>query len=115
RDAGGSRTRLGLLCRQPPDRLAPASGHFGFWISNFGFTCAMSRRLSSYPKSKNPRSKMDRPRQESNLVYDLRRVACLRHTPRTVPHRGIGPRLAASKAAVLPAHSQGELGLRNGA
>ena len=23
------------------------------------------------------------PRQESNLAYDLRRVACLRHTPRT--------------------------------
>ena len=29
-------------------------------------------------------SKNKCPRQESNLVYDLRKVACLRHTPRTI-------------------------------
>jgi len=27
------------------------------------------------------------PRQESNLIYDLRTVACLRHTPRTIRKR----------------------------
>ena len=45
RDAGGSRTHLRLLCRQPPGRLAPASV----------IKCS---------------------RQESNLVFDLRKVAC---------------------------------------
>ena len=43
------------------------------------------------------------PRQESNLVLDLRRVACeIRHTPRTylVARRGIEPRLADPKSAV---------------
>src|SRR5262249_20426838 len=61
------------------------------------------------------------PRQESNLVYDLRRVACgFRHTPRTlasalsiisqggrVPCPGVEPGPTASKAAVRPAHPQG--------
>jgi hypothetical protein len=46
RDAGGSRTHFKLLCRQLPCRLAPAS---------------INKRC---------------PRQESNLVFDLRRVAC---------------------------------------
>lgn len=45
------------------------------------------------------------PRQESNLVYDLRRVACssvtLRRLARQkVPRRGIEPRLAVSRTAV---------------
>ncbi len=44
-EAGGSRTHLWLLCRQPPCHLAPAPN-------------------------------MKCPRQESNLVCDLRRVAC---------------------------------------
>src|SRR5882672_10165213 len=44
----------------------------------------------------------EHPRQESNLIPDLRTVGCIRHTPRTlVPRRGIEPRLAASKTAVL--------------
>lgn len=30
-----------------------------------------------------PAASFKRPRQESNLVYDLRTVACLHHTPRT--------------------------------
>ena len=46
------------------------------------------------------------PRQESNLVFDLRRVACESGTLRgqycqSVPRRGIEPRLAVSKTAVL--------------
>src|SRR5579862_1744684 len=58
------------------------------------------------------------PRQDSNLVFDLRRVACdpphsedscdvvpLRTAP--VPRRGFEPRPAASNAAVHPPHSQG--------
>ena|GEM_PF-6330510 len=49
------------------------------------------------------------PRQESNLVYDLRRVACIHHTPRTcsLPRRGIEPRPTASKTVTHPPHSQG--------
>ncbi len=52
------------------------------------------------------------PRQESNLALDLRRVACLRHTPRTsqklgIPRLGVEPGLAASKTAVRPPHSRG--------
>lgn len=59
------------------------------------------------------------PRQESNLVSDLRGVVCgVRHTPRTscrfgpprggrVPCPGVEPGLAASKAAVRPPHPQG--------
>src|SRR5436190_18506447 len=42
------------------------------------------------------------PRQESNLIPDLRTVGCIRHTPRIlVPRRGIEPRLAVLKTAVL--------------
>jgi hypothetical protein len=42
-----------------------------------------------------------RPRQESNLVCNLRRVACIHHTPRTaVPSRGIEPLLHRSKRCV---------------
>ena len=45
------------------------------------------------------------PRQESNLVFDLRRVACESGTPRgqcQVPRRGVEPRLQTS----LPCTSQ---------
>ena len=59
------------------------------------------------------------PCQESNLVHDLRRVACLRHTPRTflhtgnsfctqVPRRGFEPRPTVSKTVMPPPHSQGD-------
>jgi hypothetical protein len=53
RNAGGSRTHLLPLCRRQPDRLAPAS------------------IVREYP------------RQESNLIANLRRVGCGRHIPRT--------------------------------
>jgi hypothetical protein len=40
-------------------------------------------------------------RQESNLVFNLRRVACIHHTPKTtVPGRGIEPLLHRSKRCV---------------
>ena len=72
---------LELLCRQSPCRLAPASQ---------SIKC---------------------PRQESNLVFDLRRVACESGTLRgqflvSVPRRGIEPRLAVSKTAVLIRHTR---------
>jgi hypothetical protein len=56
------------------------------------------------------------PRQELNLVPDLRKVVCASVTlrgqsseqnRRRAPHPGIEPGLAASKAAVRPPHSQG--------
>ena len=55
------------------------------------------------------------PRQESNLVFDLRKVACASATLRgrekqaccRVPHPGIEPGPTASKAAVRPPHSRG--------
>ncbi len=82
-DAGGSRTRLKLLCRQPPGRLAPAS-----FTSQIEYAPARSRTWSS-------------------TFAESRASATLRGLFHRAPHRGIGPRLAASKAAVLPAHSQG--------
>ena len=59
-----------------------------------------------------PASRTKCPRQELNLVHDLRRVVCESVTPRgqdlnDVPRPGIGPGLAASKTAVRPTHSQG--------
>jgi hypothetical protein len=50
RDAGGSRTHTKPLCRRPPSRLAPTSNPV-----RFNSKC---------------------PRQDSDLVFDLRRVAC---------------------------------------
>jgi hypothetical protein len=50
KNAGGSRTHYKPLCRRPPHRLAPALDAF-----------------QEFPKC---------PRQDSNLVLDLRRVAC---------------------------------------
>ena len=56
------------------------------------------------------------PRWESNPVLDLRRVVCASVTPRgrssipnccRVPHPGIEPGPAASKAAVRPPHPRG--------
>jgi hypothetical protein len=80
------------FCRPPPGRQAPAPS----WLRpSPGGPC---------------------PRQESNLVPDLRRVACASVTPRghlskqdlcRVPHPGIEPGLAASKTAVRPPHSRG--------
>jgi hypothetical protein len=53
----------------------------------------------------------ERPRQELNLVLDLRRVVCDSVTLRgldavAIPHPGIEPGLAVSKTAVHPAHSR---------
>jgi hypothetical protein len=61
------------------------------------------------------------PRRESNLVFDLRRVACeIRHTPRTDFHVGLVGNLSYERPAeelnpvwqirslpCYPAHSQG--------
>ncbi len=51
------------------------------------------------------------PRQELNLVLDLRRVACdpahSKDNVVSVPRQGVEPRLAVPKTAVRPSHSQG--------
>jgi hypothetical protein len=86
RDAGGSRTHFGPGCGRSPGRLAPAS--------------FSSRR--------------ECPRQESNLAFDLRKVACLRHTPRTkyqqtsVPPPGVEPGLRPSESRVPSVTLQGQ-------
>ena len=53
------------------------------------------------------------PCQESNLVYELRGLACdpahSKDVLSSVPRQGVEPRLAASKTAVRPSHSQGML------
>ena len=54
---------------------------------------------------------LQRPRQELNLVLDLRRVVCESGTPRgqlsfLAPRRGVEPRLADSKSAVLIHHTR---------
>ncbi len=62
-----------------------------------------------------PASRNECPRQELNLVHDLRRVVCGSVTlrgrdqdnGRSIPRPGIEPGLAASKTAVRPTHSQG--------
>ncbi len=59
-----------------------------------------------------PASRESCPRQELNLVLDLRRVVCESGTPRgrrdfSIPRPGIEPGLAASKTAVRPTHSRG--------
>jgi hypothetical protein len=80
------------FCRPPPGRQAPAP-----------------RGLRNSPGE-------SCPRQESNLVFDLRGVVCASVTPRgqrsdqahrEAPHPGIEPGLAASKAAVRPPHPRG--------
>jgi hypothetical protein len=83
---------LPRFCRPPPGRQAPAP-------------CVLR------PSPGGPC-----PRQESNLVSDLRKVVCASVTPRGLrskrdrsraPHPGIEPGLAASKAAVRPPHPRG--------
>jgi hypothetical protein len=83
---------LPRFCRPPPGRQAPAP-------------CVL-RHSPGGPC----------PRQESNLVFDLRKVVCASVTPRgqrseqdrrEAPHPGIEPGLAASKAAVRPPHPRG--------
>ena len=81
RGAGGSRTHLKLLCRQPPCRLAPAPS----------YQC---------------------PRQESNLVFDLRTVACKSATLRgrvfvQRPAEESNPVLQFRGLPCDPAHPQG--------
>ena len=94
RGAGGSRTRFrGFADRRPAVRLR------------------RPRNVDPLPLSRRPC-----PRQESNLVFDLRKVVCASVTPRGLrskrdrspaPHPGIEPGLAASKAAVRPPHPRG--------
>ncbi len=62
-----------------------------------------------------PASRKGCPRQELNLVLDLRRVVCESVTLRgrdgkRIPRPGIEPGLAASKTAVRPIHSRGAVG-----
>jgi hypothetical protein len=62
-----------------------------------------------------PASRTKCPRQELNLVHDLRRVVCESVTLRgldtdRIPRPGIEPGLAASKTAVRPSHSRGTVG-----
>jgi hypothetical protein len=62
-----------------------------------------------------PASRTKCPRQELNLVHDLRRVVCESVTLRgpavhRIPRPGIEPGLAASKTAVRPSHSRGAVG-----
>ncbi|WP_417388094.1 hypothetical protein [Gimesia sp.] len=53
------------------------------------------------------------PRQELNLIYELRGLACESGTLQgqmfQVPRQGVEPRLMASKTIVRPSHSQGRL------
>ena len=81
RDAGGSRTHLRLLCRQPPGRLAPASvTKCSRQESNLVFdlrkvaceSSTLRERLIQYPA------------EESNLARRLRRPSCIRHTRRAI-------------------------------
>jgi hypothetical protein len=83
KDAGGSRTHFNRV----------AAGRLAVWLQRRGVEC---------------------PRQELNLILDLRRVVCESVTLRgldhgTVPRQGIGPCLAASKTAVRPTHSRGAI------
>ena len=75
RDAGGSRTHFRPGCNRPPGRLAPASlnvvGKTGTGSEVFRGAC---------PRFSN--DKRTCPRQESNLVRDVRSVACDSSTPR---------------------------------
>jgi hypothetical protein len=89
RDAGGSRTHTKPLCRRPPSRLAPTSNPV-----RFNSKC---------------------PRQDSDLVFDLRRVAC--DPPHSEDDRRIlGDQYPAEDSNLVrqlrrllcvPAHSQG--------
>ena len=68
-----------------------------------GFTEPLRFRLSAIRS-------VECPSQESNLAYELRGLACdPAHSKDMlpVPCRGVEPRLAVSKTAVRPSHSQG--------
>ena len=82
RSAGGSRTHLKLLCRQPPCRLAPA-----------------------------PSNQVSSPGVEPGLRPSRGRVQ-IPHTPRTclrsVPCRGIEPRPAVSRTAMRSSTPAGQ-------
>ena len=76
---------LKLLCRQQPNRLAPASN----FISDFGLWIADYKSQFSIRNPKFAIRNCQCPRQESDLVLDLRGVACESGTPRGRIGRGL--------------------------
>ena len=74
RDAGGSRTHLKLLCRQPPYRLAPAPSHS---VSSPGVEPG-PRPSQGRVRSATLRGHVSfqRPAEESNLVRQFRGLPC---------------------------------------
>jgi hypothetical protein len=103
-DEGWSRPSFRISWVQQDGIRARSRGQRRRWESN-----PLEPGCSRSPGHLAPASSVGCPRQESNLDCDLRKVACLRHTPRTssIPRPGVGPGLAASKAAVRPTHSRG--------
>ncbi len=101
-----------LLCKQPPNRLTSASKDFRFAIFDF----RLMRKSNRRSQIKNP-IVLAGSRTQSSTFAESRAIP---HTPRTIsnskseisnsriPHRGVEPRLTASKAVVRPSHSQGE-------
>ena len=77
KDAGGSRTRLELLCRQSPCRLASASQ-----TGQSGEATDQRRSVRVLWSLASGLLPIQCPRQELNLVLDLRRVGCESGTPR---------------------------------
>ena len=104
RDAGGSRTHWMRFCRPPPHRVTSASMLFIATCRKKGCdkTSASARIClqSIHPRPVLSRI-LKRPCQESNLVYDLRRVACFRYTSRTNDSRA---RPRCSTAIIIRKH-----------
>ncbi len=53
-------------------------------VSSGGWVRATDFRASGGRSYRLSYTGMDYPREESNLTFDLRTVACLRHTPRMI-------------------------------
>src|SRR5262249_19729266 len=89
RDAGGSRTHVKQFCGLPPCRLATASPSVCHAFAAFNLLTESNRKRAAKacPPGCSKSEVKKCPRQELNLVYDLRRVACRHHTPRTVLER----------------------------
>ncbi len=127
RDAGGSRTHLKLLCRQPPNHPAPASmilkcpRHESHEQPSTADIESAERRAVASSCSSPSRS-----RTWSNSIAGCRAIPhthglSMRHAFNSaaalssiseVPHRGVEPRPTASKTVMLPSHSQGNSLLR---
>lgn len=110
-DAGGSRTHFGLLCRQPPCRLAPASFFFSVLARNrtWSTTIAGSRADPAHSKDKQSRrldSHQHEPAYEAGAF--LCRATSAKHvrsrSERTTRARarGFGPREPVLEAGGSP-------------